>query len=191
MSDFKYKLKIVCASMLQSWRVQGVGPTERYTELHPTKSGIIGMISCALGYERNDKRIHDLSEKLKFYLDNKESGQILSHKTDRIDTLIDFQIVRAPKVGMLTAGGSEKSSNKAVRLYDATLIHKEYIVNHRFITYLVSDDKEILTKIEQALNAPVWQYYLGSKCCIPSEPVCQGISITSEEELHGYQYIRA
>lgn len=190
MNDSKYKLKIVCAAMLQSWRVQGLGPTERYTELHPTKSGIIGMISCALGYERNDQRINELSEKLDFYLDDKNSGQILSHREDRIDTLIDFQVVRSPKLGMLTAGGSENSSGKPKRLYNATLIYKEYIVNHRFVTYLVSEDEETLKKIEHALNAPVWQYYLGSKCCVPAEPVSQGISKTNEEELHGYQYIR-
>lgn len=189
MSDSKYKLKIVCAAMLQSWRVQGLGPTERYTELHPTKSGIIGMISCALGYERGDKRINELSEKLDLFLDNKESGQILSSKPCQLDTLIDFQVVRAPKIGMLTAGGSENSSGKASRLNEATLIYKEYIVNHRFVTYLVTDDKETLLKIEKALDAPVWQYYLGSKCCVPSEPVSQGITTTTEEELHDYQYI--
>ena len=102
MSDSKYKLKIVCAAMLQSWRVQGLGPTERYTELHPTKSGIIGMISCALGYERGDKRIEELSEKLDLFLDSKESGQISSNNPYQLDTLIDFQVVRAPKIGMLT-----------------------------------------------------------------------------------------
>ena len=90
---------------------------------------------------------------------------------------------------MLTAGGSENSSGKASRLNEATLIYKEYIVNHRFVTYLVTDDKETLLKIEKALDAPVWQYYLGSKCCVPSEPVSQGITTTTEEELNDYQYI--
>ena len=47
------KLKLVCSAMLQSWRIRSLGPSQRYTELAPTKSGIIGMIACALGYERN------------------------------------------------------------------------------------------------------------------------------------------
>ena len=75
------------------------------------------------------------------------------------------------------------------RIVEATLIYKEYIVNHSFVLYLVSDDRTLNT-IEEALKNPVWQYYLGSKCCIPAEPVGQGISDVREGELNDYQYIR-
>ena len=59
MSDSK-ALKLICSGMLQSWRNTGLGPNYRYTELMPTKSGIAGMIACALGYPRSDSRIEKL-----------------------------------------------------------------------------------------------------------------------------------
>ena len=150
------KLKLVCSAMLQSWRIRSLGPSQRYTELAPTKSGIIGMIACALGYERNDKRIDVLANSTELYLDVKNSGSMLESATiNSIDTLID----------------------------------KEYLVGRRFVLYLISDE-ETLNKIQAALKAPVWQYYLGSKCCIPAEPVSQGISEIKEGEINDYQHIR-
>ena len=84
------KLKLVCSAMLQSWRIRSLGPSQRYTELAPTKSGIIGMIACALGYERNDKRIDVLANSTELYLDVKNSGSMLESATiNSIDTLID------------------------------------------------------------------------------------------------------
>ena len=150
------KLKLVCSAMLQSWRIRSLGPSQRYTELAPTKSGIIGMIACALGYERDDKRIDVLTNSTELYLDVKNSGSMLESATiNSIDTLID----------------------------------KEYLVGRRFVLYLISDE-ETLNKIQAALKAPVWQYYLGSKCCIPAEPVSQGISEIKEGEINDYQHIR-
>lgn len=182
MKDSK-KLKLVCSAMLQSWRIQGLGPTERYTELQPTKSGIIGMISCALGYEREDPKIRELFNKTELFLDSDSSGSLVDNaKRESIDTLIDFQVVRDSKLGMPTADAKKQ-------ITDATLIKKEYIICHRFVLYLVADT-DTLISIENALNKPVWQYYLGSKCCVPAEPVSQGISDIKEGELNGYQHIR-
>lgn len=190
MNDSK-KLKLVCSAMLQSWRIQGLGPRDRYTELHPTKSGIVGMIACALGYERGDPRIQQLFNKTELYFDKAKSGSIICNTENgtaisgqSIDTLIDFQVVRAPKIGMQTASGKKTKES-----FDATLIYKEYIIGHRFVLYLISDD-DTLSMIEEALAAPVWQYYLGSKCCVPTEPVGQGISDVKEGELNDYQHIR-
>ena len=111
------KLKLVCSAMLQSWRIRSLGPSQRYTELAPTKSGIIGMIACALGYERDDKRIDILANSTELYLDVKNSGSMLESATiNSIDTLIDYQTVMDKEKGMPTANGG--------RLYSATLIDK-------------------------------------------------------------------
>ena len=100
------KLKLVCSAMLQSWRIRSLGPSQRYTELAPTKSGIIGMIACALGYERNDKRIDVLANSTELYLDVKNSGSMLESATiNSIDTLIDYQTVMDKEKGVPTANG--------------------------------------------------------------------------------------
>ena len=103
MNDSK-ALKLVCAGMLQSWRNTGLGPNNRYTELIPTKSGITGMIACALGYPRGDTRIRKLENSFNLYLNNRESGPIQEAKETIPDVLLDFQTVFAPE--MLKAGSN-------------------------------------------------------------------------------------
>ena len=172
MNDSK-ALKLICSGMLQSWRNTGLGPNYRYTELMPTKSGIAGMIACALGYPRGDSRI----EKLK---NSFESAPIRRGNNTTPDILFDFQTVSAPD--MLTAGGG--------MLHSPSIIMREYVVGYRYVLYLKAEE-ELLRKIETALNEPVWDYYLGSKCCIPAEPVCRGICEMPEVEDNSvYQHIR-
>lgn len=175
------KLTIVCSAMLQSWRNTGLGPDCRYTELAPTKSGITGMLACALGYPRGDERIGQLMNSFELYLDNDASGSLTGGRLP--DTLMDFQTVSAPKGGMLTADAKR-------RLITPSIIMREYIVGYRYVLYIVADDG-LLKSLESALNNPVWNYYLGSKCCIPAEKVCRGIQKIKEGELDGYQYIYA
>ena len=180
MNDSKV-LKLVCAGMLQSWRNTGLGPYYRYTELTPTKSGIAGMIACALGYPRGDTRIEKLKNSFELYMDKHNSGPMQPGNTSVPDTLMDYQTIFAEN--MEVADGSSP-------LHSASIIMKEYIVGYRFVLYLKANDEQ-LKKIEAALNNPVWDYYLGSKCCVPAEPVCNGICDMPEmEDDNVYQYIR-
>lgn len=75
-------------------------------------------------------------------------------------------------------------------LHSPSIIMREYVVGYRYVLYLKAEE-ELLRKIETALNEPVWDYYLGSKCCIPAEPVCRGICEMPEVEDNSvYQHIR-
>lgn len=180
MNDSK-ALKLVCSGMLQSWRNTSLGPEDRFTELTPTKSGIAGMIACALGYPRGDLRIKELENNFDLYISNIESGSISESNSITPDILLDYQTVLAH--GMLMAGGGPHEDT-------ASLIHKEYIVGYRYVLYLIGNE-DFLQKIESALNDPVWDYYFGSKCCIPAEPVCRGIcNVPEVEDENVYQYIQ-
>lgn len=176
-------LKLVCAGMLQSWRLPRIGPDIRYTSLAPTKSGIAGMIACAMGYERGDSRISQLKNNFELYMNISESGSMKYTKKDRPltrgdesipDIMMDFQTVRDGGKGMRKADGKMDKN--------ATITDREYIVAHRFVLYIVADE-DLLKKIEVALNNPVWCYYLGSKCCTPSEPVSRGIIDIEKEKI--------
>ena len=73
----------------------------------------------------------------------------------------------------------------AVGNYEITSRQADYVLK------LLKAEEELLKKIEAALNEPVWDYYLGSKCCIPAEPVCCGICEMPEVEDNSvYQHIR-
>lgn len=180
-------MKIVCSAMLQSWRNTRLGNKEYFTELCPTKSGVSGLFACALGYPRGDEKIERLQNSFELYLSVKESGPLLREQGKTVlpfvDTIVDFQTVKAGK--MMTAEGRYLST--------ASVMNKEYIVNHRFVLYVVAPE-QVLKQIAQALKNPKWDYFLGSKCCIPAEPVFQGFydydSTETEEKFYDYQHIR-
>lgn len=175
-------LRLVCAGMLQSWRLPRIGPDVRYTDLIPTKSGITGMIACAMGYERGDARISQLKNNFELYICESESGSMKNTEKKIPDIMMDFQTVRGGKGEMLKADGKMDKN--------ATITDREYIVAHRFVLYVIANE-ELLAEIGAALNNPVWCYYLGSKCCIPSEPVSQGIvDIEKERIINDCRHIR-
>ena len=174
-------LKLVCSAMLQSWRNTGLGPEFRYTEMNPTKTGVAGMIACALGIPRGNSEIKRLENNFELYLSKKESGSLTDMEGNIPDVLMDFQTIFAPT--MLSADGNP--------IHTPTVTNREYIIAHRFVLYLKTDEN-VLIQIKDALNNPVWDYYLGSKCCIPAEPVCQGIYDCPKEleDENVYQHIR-
>lgn len=141
--------------IFQSW---GNGGTEKLkmTSQFPTKSAIVGLISCALGYSREDKdKIADLSESLKMAVRMDRNGR----KT------IDFQNVGGGHCAVesqLKGGSKLASSNK--------LIDKEYLSDSAF-TVVLEGDVELLEKCEQAIRNPKWTYTLGRYNCIPSAPI--------------------
>jgi len=82
---------------LQSW-----GDHSRWyyrdTASEPTKSGIIGLISNALGYERGDSNIEQLDKDLKIGVRVERSGQIT----------LDFQTITG---GFRSANDSIQTKN--------------------------------------------------------------------------------
>ena len=206
MSDFN-SVRIVCAAMLQSWRQVGFNSSIRQTELEPTKSGIAGLLACAFGYSKGDMRIKELENQFELYLNLQESGS-LAHKTDKSkkdnetatddetngiddtdfldysapDLLNDYHTITA--LGMITADGNPVKAS--------IVTNREYIVGYRYVLYLFGE-KTLLNAIKCALENPVWDYYLGSKCCVPAEPVYQGFAKIEQSELEDdyvYQHIR-
>lgn len=185
MSDFNERvIKIVCSAALQSWRVTGLGPDTRHTELQPTKSAITGLIANALGYNRGDVRIDILHNNYELYLDKSESGindKLKGNMPACIPQIIsDYQTVRAS--GMPTAGGGS--------LDTASERDKEYIAGHRYILYIKASP-EVITLISNALQNPERDLYLGSKVCCPAEDIFQGMQeIKGLEDSYAYQHIR-
>ena len=193
--------------MLQSWRQVGFNSSIRQTELEPTKSGIAGLLACAFGYPKGDMRIKELENQFELYLNLQESGS-LAHKTDKSkkdnetatddetngiddtdfldysapDLLNDYHTITA--LGMITADGNPVKAS--------IVTNREYIVGYRYVLYLFGA-KPLLNAIKCALENPVWDYYLGSKCCVPAEPVYQGFAKIEQSELEDdyvYQHIR-
>ena len=140
--------------VLQSWGEHAKW-NNRDSSVMPTKSGIIGLLGCALGWGREDKRFLTLSSQLRIVVRADRAGRLIS----------DFQTVSAKK--LMNAAGEQRQGGN-------TLVTNRYYLQDAFFTIFITGDKGLLQKLEQALKEPKWPLYLGRKSCVPSRPVLDG-----------------
>ena len=136
---------------LQSWGESSKWD-HRDSSPFPTKSGIIGLLGCAMGMERNDERLVEL-----------DGAITMAVRADRHGTrLVDFQTVTG--FPLRIANGKPRSNGNTI------ISSREYLQDACFTVFL--DIKPAWReKIIAALKAPIWAIYLGRKNCIPSSPV--------------------
>lgn len=133
------------AAPMQSW---GTGSkfNNRMTNREPTRSGIIGMVACAMGIGRNDS-LGELDE-LHFGVRIDQPGEM-----DK-----DFQMVH-PEEG--TKG-------------NPWLTQRYYLNDAVFLAALEGSD-DLLARIEEALHHPAFPIFLGRMACPPAGELCLGI----------------
>lgn len=139
----------------------------------PSKSGIVGLLACAMGLERSDPEIVALSNNIQ-----------IAVRADRPGIrMIDFHTVQGrtlewwsgkEKFGIYTANG--------IMSKDAILSKRWYLQDASFLV-LIETDEPWRERICQALKAPKWPIYLGRKSCVPSRPVLDGITTEYEDLL--------
>ena len=134
---------------MQSWGLRSKWDL-RDTAREPTKSGILGLLACALGYKRDDHRIETQLEK------NLIIG-IRIEKSGVIDW--DFQTVMGKHVK--ADGSHEKRTIVSPRAY---LQDSAFLI-------IISGPIELIKKCKSALEAPKWPIFLGRKCNIPTHPI--------------------
>jgi len=142
---------------LQAWGDNSKFVIRRTMEA-PTKSGVIGLICCAMGLSRQaaGKRLRELN------------GLRMGVRADRPGTRWwDFHTVGAG-IGMLTAEGNPKTGAQG------TLIsRREYLADASFLVALQGDGDQsaLIAEIATALRGPKWPLFLGRKSCPPSAPI--------------------
>ncbi|HEX6937942.1 MAG TPA: type I-E CRISPR-associated protein Cas5/CasD [Longimicrobiales bacterium] len=162
---------------LQAWGTRARWDV-RDTAREPTRSGVIGLLAAALGYDRNDPRI----------VDELEAGLEIGVRVEREgDILDDYHTI----TGYLpTAEGSYRHSGIKTASNLAALIGKgaepstiqstrRYLVDASFLVALAcraDADESLLMRCADALRAPHWPLYLGRRSCIPSRPVFETLT---------------
>jgi CRISPR system Cascade subunit CasD len=168
---------------LQAWGDTSKFVIRRSMEA-PTKSGVLGLICCAMGWSRQkvvedpipDKALHELVQCL-IVRHDKEKDKPRQTLLDLLNTMTmgvrvdrpgtrwwDYHTVGAG-IGMTTAAGGLKTGAQG------TLIKRlEYLADASFLVALQGDSVLIET-VAQALRSPKWPLYLGRKSCPPSVPV--------------------
>ncbi|MCI7238192.1 MAG: type I-E CRISPR-associated protein Cas5/CasD [Anaerococcus sp.] len=123
------------ASPLQAWGTDS-NFNIRHTDLHPSKSALIGMIGAAMGYKRDqDKEIQALNS-LDFGVRSDQIANITS----------DYQIARNEYI--------EK---------EVYLTKRYYLEDSIFLVAIGSSDEKLIENIEYALKHPYFQLFLGRK----------------------------
>jgi CRISPR system Cascade subunit CasD len=171
-------LALLLDAPLQSWgfasRFQ-----RRTTGLHPTKSGIVGLLAAALGVDKHSPLEADAVGalarlRMTVVAIPKPSGALFAgSRTDALEVrrLADYHTVQ----------GTRLASGKIDR--EGTVVtHRQYLLDARFGVFLsaVSNwhlpDGRDLAAVAAALRDPVWGVWFGRKCCIPAAPVlCGGL----------------
>lgn len=151
----------------------------------PTKSGVLGLLCCALGAGGEQRewlaRLADLDLQLVAYTPRDKQGGAMP----RLPLLRDFHMVGSgyddthPWQSLLIPKTSE--GKKAVG-GGTKMTYRYYLQDMAFAVALQvpADEAETLAA---ALQDPVWDLYLGRKACVPTELVYQGVFATSSEAL--------
>lgn len=146
------------------WSIRDTAPV-------PTKSGIIGLIACAMGYKEDDQ-IRPLSQKTRLGIRVDAPGtQIVDYHT--IGGGYDYPT-------LLTAQGKPKQSSGAPH---TEISERAYLCDASFLAALqVRDDSDthLIAQMADALQNPVWPIFLGRKACVPSRPVFEGVGQYTE-----------
>ena len=149
---------------------------KRTTDEYPAKSGVVGLLFAALGWGGSQV------ERLEKLLGLKMSAYRFVRK-ELTSRLVDFQVVghgydvSDPWENLLVPKTmlGKKPAGKGTKV-----TFREYLQDACFAVFLeVPSDWEI--EIDRGLRKPVWDLYLGRKCCVPSEPVYHGLFPTEDE----------
>jgi CRISPR system Cascade subunit CasD len=173
-------LALLLDGPMQSWGFASRF-TRRTTALHPTKSGVVGLLAAAMGIDKHGPdeavqitRLAALSCTTVTLPKKRGSGELPMLR------LSDYHTI---------GGGYDKGTDwmrkpraASGAVLETVLSERHYLLDARF-GVLLEGDADFLMEIATALENPRWGVWLGRKCCIPATPLLVGVSATREEAL--------
>ena len=164
-----YTLLLRLAGPMQSWGVSSRFSI-RETLLEPSKSGIIGLLCAATGWDRAADT-HDLAGQSRTLVDLARllmGVRVIREGVLRRDYHTAQNVLRAK--AKLKPGKAPSKSD----LQETVLSDRYYLSDAYFIVGLQCDDEELLLALDKALSRPRWPLCLGRKAFVPSLPVRWG-----------------
>ncbi len=159
-----------CLALLLDAPMQSWGHASRFerrtTALHPTRSGVFGLLAAALGIDKHDD---DEATKLARFAPLRVTTVTLP-RHERGHRRAELPIVRledyhtvGPREGIRRASGKVDK--------DATVqTYRHYLLDARF-GVLIEGPADLLGELAAALRDPVWGVWFGRKCCLPATPL--------------------
>jgi CRISPR system Cascade subunit CasD len=144
------------AGPMQCWGVQSRFSV-RDTGREPSKSGVIGLLCAALGWQRQQET---------FTFGEREMSLAEFARSLTMGVRVDHEGRLAKDyhtaVNVAKAGGGIKDCEPSTRYY---------LADYRFLVGVESADVELLKRLDAKLRTPNWQLYLGRKAFVPCPPV--------------------
>lgn len=151
MAEIKQLLVLRLEGPLQSWGDYSKWDF-RDSGTMPTKSGIVGLLGCAMGEERNSPILVELAKAI-----------TVAVRADRPGVkLVDFQTVQGDP--LMAATGKPKTTGN-------TILSPHAYLQDACFTVFIDTDEVWRQRIVSALESPKWCTYLGRKNCVPSRPI--------------------
>lgn len=144
----------------------------------PTKSGVFGMLCCALGAGGEQRELLEELADL-----NMQVFSFIPAKREREPLLRDFHMVgsgyndREPWENLLIPKTSE--GKKAVG-GGTKLTYRYYLQDAHFAVILHVAEEVLVERLANALQNPVWDLYLGRKNCAPTDFIYRGLFAMEE-----------
>ena len=142
---------------LQSWGERARWSV-RDSAPEPTKSGVVGLLACALGWSA-DADLRNLSQALR-----------MGVRCDRPGVpVVDYHTV----VGGVIAADGKIKINANTREPETVVSWRTYLCDASFLV-AVQAGEDWIAQLSAAVQNPVWPIYLGRKSCPPAHPVFAG-----------------
>lgn len=166
-------------SPLQSWGYDSKFGRRESLEF-PTKSGVLGLLLCAMGrtgeqtellerFSRLRQTVISFKKKNSVKEPRLHDFQMIGAGYNDNDGWYNFMIPKTSDGGKAVGGGTK-------------LTHRYYLQDAVFAVALEVPE-DLCSECQSYLQNPVFPIYLGRKCCVPSELVFQGVFSTETEAL--------
>ena len=147
--------------------------TRRTTALHPTKSGVVGLLAAAMGMDKHG---------------SDEAGQVAKLAVLECTTVTlpkkrgthDLPMLRLSDYHTI-GGGYDKDTERMKKpraasgaTLETVLSERHYLLDARF-GVLLEGQRDWVEQIAAKLRNPTWGVWLGRKCCIPASPLLAGV----------------
>lgn len=160
-------LAIHLSGTMCSWGDAFIG-SYRSTDLHPSKSSVVGIISAAMGIGRDERQTPLFTD-----YDYAVAASGLETKVRDYHTV---QVSRTPQKEEVVRGGMRRMELERGDL-NTILSEREYVCNGYYSVFVFPKDscEYTLEAMRDALENPVYTPYLGRKSCPLSYPMCPEI----------------
>lgn len=145
---------------LQAWGTRARWG-ERETIAEPTKSGVIGLVACALGWGlARDEDIRSLSRQVRFGVRIDRPGRLIE----------DYHTV----VGGVRSADGKIKITESTKSVETVVSHRLYLSDASFLAAFLAPP-EVIAQASAALQDPIWPPFLGRRSCPPSTPFWSGV----------------